>query len=74
MRKTLAVLGAFVLALVLSATLCIAPGANHQAHAENRELGDAAVAESNLVFVTASLTTVIGVAVIAKRHLISKIH
>lgn len=74
MRKTLAGIGVFVLALILSAFLCVAPGTQHQAHADNHEFGDAAVAESNFVFVTASLATVLGVAVVAKRHLVSKIH
>lgn len=73
MRKTLTVIGAFVLALILSATLCIVPGTNRQAHAENRELGDAAIAESNFVFVAAGLSTVLGMAVVAKRHLVSRI-
>lgn len=73
MRKTLAIVGAFVLALVLSATLCIVPGSNRQAHAEEREQSDAAIAESNFVFVASSLATVLGVAVVAKRHLVSKI-
>ena len=73
MRKTLTVIGTFVLAIVLSAILCIVPGTTHQAHAENRELGDAAIAESNFVFVAASLSTVLGVAVVAKHHLVSKI-
>lgn len=71
MRKILTVIGAFVLAL--SAALCIVPGTTHQAYAENRASGDAAIAESNYVFVAASLSTVLGVAVVAKRHLISKI-
>lgn len=74
MRKTLASIGVFVLALILSAFLCIAPDTKHQAHADDREFGDAAVAESNFVFVASSLATVLGVAVVAKRHLVSKIH
>lgn len=73
MKKTLAIVGAFALAIILSASLCITPGSGRSAHAEDYESKDAAIAESNLAFVAASLATVIGIAVIAKRHIISKI-
>ncbi len=74
MRKVFAIIGVFALILILSATLCIVPDAKHQAHANNHEFSDAAVAESDFIFVTSSLATVLGMAVVAKRHLVSKIH